>query len=320
MSKGNLFLGQGRGSVGDVVFYRANGQQLARSRNRSPRNPKTDAQILQRAISATVVQAYKAGKAIFDHAFEGKAVPAGCQRRFLSLNMRKLRAAVMSELDAATADCLASVVSPRQTYPVPNSYRISEGSLIQNLFTISKIDNGGIDGLQAVMVAAQSGETVADYAGRLNLIAGEIFTICAFGINPVGGVDDLVSPQTSFGFVRLIVKDNIATSATAMTAATFDDFFKIDSSGSTFPGAQAVTQGLNIDQVVSDISALTGSMGVIRSNENSGLRSTSDMVTPKALDADNDDDWGVKSPLVFTAWSDDAGGVQSSLILEGGGF
>ena len=170
------------------------------------------------------------------------------------------------------------------------------------------------------MVAAQSGETVADYAARLNLSAGEIFTICAFGINPAGGVDNLVSPQTSFGFVRLIVKDSVATSATAMSAATFDDFFTIDSSGSTFPGAQAVTQGLNIDQVVSDISALTGSMGVIRSNENSGLRSTSDMVTPKALDADNDDDWGVKSPLVFTAWSDDAGDVQSSLILEGGGF
>lgn len=320
MSKGNLFLGQGRGSVGDVVFYRANGQQLARSRNRSPRNPKTDAQILQRAISATVVQAYKAGKAIFDHAFEGKEVPAGCQRRFLSLNMRKLRAAVVSELDAAAADSLASVVSPSQTYPVPNSYRISEGSLIQNLFTISKVDNAGVDGLQAVMVAAQEGETIAQFASRLNLNAGEIFTICAFGINPAGTEDDLVSPQTSFGFVRLIVKDSVATSTTAMDAATFDDFFTIDSSGSTFPGIQAVTQGLNIDQVVSDISALTGSMGVIRSNENSGLRSTSDMVTPKAIDAANTDKWGVKSPLVFNAWSDDAGGVQSSLILEGGGF
>lgn len=320
MSKGNLFLGMGRGSVGDVTFYRANGQQLARARNRSPRNPKTDAQILQRAISATIVQAYKAGKAIFDHAFEGKEVPVGCQRRFLSLNMRKLRAAVVSELESSAADCLASVVSPRQTYPVPNSYRISEGTLIQNLFTISKVDNSGVDGLQATMVAAENGETVAQYATRLNLNAGEIFTICAFGINPAGTEDDLISPQSSFGFVRLIVKDSVATSSVAMTSATFGDFFTIDSSGSTFPAVQAVTQGLNIDQVVSDISATTGSMGVIRSNENSGLRSTSDMITPKAIDATNTDKWGVKSPLVFNAWSDDAGGVQSSLILEGGGF
>lgn len=313
-------MGQGRGSVGDVVFYRANGQQLARSRNRSPRNPKTDAQILQRAISATIVQAYKAGKAIFDHAFEGKAVPAGNQRRFLSLNMRKLRAAVVSELEAETSDCLASVVSPRQTYPVPNAYRISEGSLVQNLFDVQFATEGTNLGLNAVIKEPLENETVAEYASRLNLTAGEIFTICAFGINPAGSVDDLVSPQTSFGFVRLIVKEGLANVATPMSEATYATLFTIDSSGATFPDIQQVTDGLFIDQVVSDISAVTGSMGVIRSNENSGLRSTSDMVTPKGVADGNSDEWGVKSPLVFTAWSDAASGVQSPLILEGGGF
>ena len=49
MAKGNLFLGMGRGSVGDVTFYRADGQQLSRARNRKPRNPKTNAQLIQRA-------------------------------------------------------------------------------------------------------------------------------------------------------------------------------------------------------------------------------------------------------------------------------
>ena len=320
MSKGNLFLGQGRGSVGDVVFYRANGQQIARSRNRSPRNPKTDAQILQRAISATVVQAYKAGKAIFDHAFEGREVPAGCQRRFLSLNMRRLRSGVLRAIDESSEFANARVVSPGSTYPVPWSYRISEGSLVQNLFTISLVDNGGVNGLQAVMAESQEGETVAQYATRLNLSAGEIFTICAFGINPAGQSDDLVSPQSSFGFVRLIVKDSVATSTTTMATATFNDFFTIDSSGATFPGIQGVTQGLNIDQVVSDISALTGSMGVIRSNENSGLRSTSDMVTPFEAGDDVSNAWGVGAVNLFTAWSSEASGLQSPLVLEGGGL
>lgn len=320
MSKGNLFLGMGRGSVGDVTFYRSNGQQLARARNRSPRNPKTDAQILQRAISATIVQAYKSGKVIFDHAFEGKSVPGGNQRRFLSLNMRKLRAAVVSELDVPSADCLASVVSPRQTYPVPNAYRISEGSLVQNLFDVQFATEGTNLGLNAVIKAPEANESVAQYAQRLNLQAGEIYTICAFGINPAGSEDDLVSPQTSFGFVRLIVKEGLADVTTAMSAATYGDLFTIDSSGSTFPEIQLVSQGLFLDQIVSNIGGVTGSMGVIRSNENSGLRSTSDMVTPKGIDSDNSDEWGVKSPLVFAAWSDDTSGVQSPLILEGGGF
>lgn len=320
MSKGNLFLGMGRGSVGDVTFYRANGQQLARARNRQPRNPKTDAQILQRAISATIVQAYKAGKVIFDHAFEGKEVPAGNQRRFLSLNMRKLRAVVVSELESEPSDCRASVVSPRQTYPVPNAYRISEGSLVQNLFDVQYATEGTNLGLNAVIKEPLENETVAEYAQRLNLQAGEIFTICAFGINPAGSEYDLVSPQTSFGFVRLIVKENLENVATAMSEATYGTIFTIDSSGSTFPDIQSVTEGIFIDQVVSDIGGVTGSMGVIRSNENSGLRSTSDMVTPKIIADGNRDEWGVKSPLVFTAWSDAASGVQSPLILEGGGF
>lgn len=71
MAKGNMFLGMARGKVGDVVFYRADGQQLSRVRNRNPRNPRTNAQLFQRAIMATVVQAYAAGKELFDHSFQG---------------------------------------------------------------------------------------------------------------------------------------------------------------------------------------------------------------------------------------------------------
>ena len=71
MSKGNLFQGMARGSVGDVTFTRVNGQQVARVRNRKPKNPRTNKQLYQRAIMATVMRAYSAGRAIFDHSFEG---------------------------------------------------------------------------------------------------------------------------------------------------------------------------------------------------------------------------------------------------------
>ena len=47
MSKGNLFLGFGRGKVGVVVFSRLNGEQVTRARNRSPRKPKYPLQLLQ---------------------------------------------------------------------------------------------------------------------------------------------------------------------------------------------------------------------------------------------------------------------------------
>lgn len=319
MAKGNLFLGMGRGSVGDVVFYRANGQQVSRARNRAPRNPKSDAQLIQRAISATISQAYKAGKIIFDHSFEGKEVPIGNQRRFLSANMRKLRSQVFSEIATTAADAVAAVVSPGATYAVPNAYRISEGSLVQSLFTLSVANTETFIGPIATLATAQSGETVAQYCLRLGLQAGEIFTIVAFGVNNGLSSEDLISPESEFGFCRLIVKESAITSAVEMSAATYGDIFTIDESGSTFPDSQVISSGINLDQVCMTHNGL-GSMGVIRSRENSGLRSTSDMMTVVEIDNTKENAYGVKAINLLSAWAPDSNGVDSNLILEGGGF
>ena len=59
----------GRGKLGDIVLTRIDGQQIARPRNRQPKNPRTNKQLYQRAVMATVMQAYSAGIKIFDHSF-----------------------------------------------------------------------------------------------------------------------------------------------------------------------------------------------------------------------------------------------------------
>lgn len=311
MAKGNLFLGMGRGSVGDVTFYRADGQQLSRARNRKPRNPKSNAQLIQRAISATIVQAYKAGSIIFDHSFEGKSVPSGSQRAFLSTNMRKLRQQILEQIDTPAAGSTASVVSPRAVYPVPNEYRISEGSLIQNLFVAGTDDDGWP---AATPVAALEGETVSQYLKRLNIVPGEIFTIVSFGCESNGRIS-LVSPQCTFGFMRLTVKTAAATLATTMATATFQDIFDIDSAGAVLPTSRVFSEGIFISDL--DIAGSNaGGIGVIRSNENSGLRSSSDMWLPNG--DSQDVTWGVAAGNLLTAWSPDYGAVDSELILEGG--
>lgn len=323
MAKGNLFLGMGRGSVGDVVLYRANGQQLSRARNRAPRNPRSDAQLVQRAVSATIAQAYKAGKAIFDHAFEGKQVPSGNQRRFISVNMRKLRAAVVPELNYTDAqECSGRVVSRSAAYPIPWSYRISEGSLVQNLFSVVGMtpveETDPVIGIK--MADALTDETVAGYAARFNLTEGEIFTVCVFGvIPPISDPEELnglkVSQQSVFGFARYTVKGGLAEVTKAMSAATYGDFFTLDSTGGgNLSTLCSAAQGMN--EFAFNM-APTGSIGVIRSNENSGLRSTTDMSTPFVLNTGNDL-WGVPSSELLNAWSDETSGVDSPLILEGG--
>lgn len=317
MAKGNLFLGMGRGSVGDVTFYRADGQQLSRARNRKPRNPKTNAQLIQRAISATVVQAYKAGSVIFDHSFEGKSVPAGSQRAFLGTNMRKLREQILSEMNSANPrETVSRVVSPRSVYPVPNSYRISEGSLIQNLF-VPALDEG--DHIIMKPVDALQNETVSAFLSRLTIVPGEIFTMCSFGAITDNDFDtSLVSGQCTFGFMRLTVKTAAASLATLVSAATYQDVFDIDSAGAVLPAGRLLSQGISVADL--DITGTDhGSIGVIRSDENSGKRSTSDMYTPNQVQEGLDMNvWAVVPTNLLASWSQESGTVDSELILEGG--
>lgn len=86
--KGNLFLGMGRGSVGDVVFSRVNGQQTARARNRKPANPRTQSQMVQRSRFAYISKFYAhASKAFFKFAFENKKATESDYNAFMSANI-----------------------------------------------------------------------------------------------------------------------------------------------------------------------------------------------------------------------------------------
>lgn len=86
-----MFLGLARGSVGDITFYRRNAQQISRVRVRKVKNPQSNAQMWQRAINHTAVEAYSVLKSICDHSFEGVSYGSASYSKFLSLNMDMLR-------------------------------------------------------------------------------------------------------------------------------------------------------------------------------------------------------------------------------------
>lgn len=322
MAKGNLFLGQARGSVGDVTFYRMNGKQVARSRNRHPSNPQTEAQQLQRAITSTVGRAYQSGKAIFDHSFEGKKVPSGSANEFRSINMRQLRDDYRQDIingGATGALDVACFVAPRANRPTPYTFTVSKGSLIQSLFSV--VDDDQNENKVCVQVATGTG-TVAEWAASNNLVAGDIYTIVGFGSFGAASIieDYANAPDTRFGFIRLTVKDGLSSVTTAFNVATLADVFDIDTASTPIPPSTLLSAPINIDQVVS--SCLTGAIGVIRSQENSGLRSNCRLMVRGASTANNMSPWvGIKSVFVLDAWNPDATRLgDSSLILEGGNF
>lgn len=327
MAKGNLFQGMGRGKVGDVVFSRLNGEQISRVRNRHPKNPRSNSQLYQRAIMATVMQAYSAGKEIFDHSFEGYAVGAQNQRRFLSLNAKMLRQLVAADINTpiATNSQKARVVGPGVSVPVANAFVISRGSYQQNAFTWEESD-------QAFgLPSPKNNETVAAYAQRVGLVAGDIYTFVVFAEKKdiayqSNLFDDALASQNycSFGWIRLIVKENLSSVTT--TIGSMRDLFTKQTSGGDFDfidfetGNVAVDDGVKIETLIKnnrDAYTLTGCIGLIRSRLDQDLRSDSVMYVNYGTTAE--DMYGIASDYILDEWKNATASVgDSDLILEGG--
>lgn len=134
MAKDNLFLGTARGSVGDVVFSRLDGKQVARVRNRSPRNPQSPAQMVQRIIMSTVGKAYSLMQEITNHSFEGFDTGQLSQRKFMEVNVSVLRERCASVLAYPVEEVIKSSQLYNFSYkndysPVLNRYMIASGTL-----------------------------------------------------------------------------------------------------------------------------------------------------------------------------------------------
>lgn len=321
-----MLLGYARGKVGDLVFTRIDGEQVSRPRNRHPYNPRTNKQLIQRAIMATIMAAYSAGREIFDHSFQGYSVGTGCQRRFLSLNANMLRTQLAADYENATPEeALAKVTAPKVQTPVPNQYIVSEGSLTQNLFSLPTDPAATIP--QYTLPAPLENETVAAYAARNNMQAGDIYTFVIF----VADRDDVlykalgvasVSYDTvqrgSFAWVRLIVK-NVTDVATAITLQTpLSTLFDVEAStlGNESIGVNSLADGVQPIDVIKGYESLDDyglAFGLIKSRRDADLRSNC------TLTVVNPDEFGLYWNDILTAWK--AGTVEigsSDLILEGG--
>lgn len=332
MAKGNMLQGMARGKVGDVVFSRLNGEQIARVRNRNPKNPKTNAQLYQRAIMATVMAGYSAGKVIFDHAFQGFAVGEANQRRFMSLNAKRLRGILANDLKQEYADArsVSSFNAPGVNSPAPALFQISEGKYPQTAF----------DSMRQGMVNPQSNETVAQYAARVGLVEGDIYTIVGFAANndqhlfevreniaDGGSENPTIQFGTQFFFIRLQVKSGLSAVETAITAATpLTTLFDVtDSLNATLSNNAKICDAEQSEWLSNFVGSPSGNnmksvAGVIRSRIDQDLRSTSYMEAVFDIEDYNSSNMqGISAIYLLDAWKQGAQQIgDSDLILEGG--
>lgn len=101
--KGNLLLGTARGKLGDVVMYRQRGKQMARVRITKVSNPRTLAQVVQRVVFNTAIQAYSKMQDICNHSFQGMERSVENQAEFMRLNVRILNDYIASQENPAEA-------------------------------------------------------------------------------------------------------------------------------------------------------------------------------------------------------------------------
>lgn len=346
MAKAGFWLRGAKGKLAGASIGKGSDGSTIMREIVTPRNPKTDKQIYQRAIMSSVMLAYSAGKDIFDHAFQGYAKGAENQRRFISLNARRLRNQAVADFNSADLSNNRSsrLVGPKSVSFVPWDYQISEGNYPQNLFqeTLVQMEETGIFNPALVLPAPTAGQTVAQYAAANNLVPGDIYTIVIMA-NDKGDITYALPEEDAaqygvegdfgrtfraeFAFVRLIVKTNLATVTDELTS--FGQLFNIEKTANVPINVTELIPGavLTIDtfQVVPlrrlDLEAqATGAIGIIRSRFDEDLRSTSFMrIADGAEEGSNYGDYfGLIQAAVIPAWKSGETLGNSNLILEGG--
>lgn len=121
MAKVGFWLRGARGKLAGSVLANSPQGTIVRE-NKTPANPKTHAQALQRAIFATVTKSAVDLAAVTESAFDGKKNGAESRREFVKLNVAQLRKVYNEDGEA--------ILLPKgSTNQVPNFLILSNGSL-----------------------------------------------------------------------------------------------------------------------------------------------------------------------------------------------
>lgn len=213
MAKGNMLLGYSRGSVGDVVFTRTKGQQIARARNRNPKNPKTPAQMAQRVKFASVVEFFRRGNQnLFQFAFENKKTKQSDYNAFVSANADK-----------------GIYLTPQQlkdpNFPICAPFVMTRGSLARNYTSMQEGQvYFGVDGEETTPISTI--KEVSELLVANGFENGDIITVVRIGgtVSTPGNPYESTGEDKDWHIGQFTVDTNDTTSMdNANMVVTFDD-------------------------------------------------------------------------------------------------
>lgn len=225
MSKGNIFLGLAAGKLGDVVLYRAQGEQIARARNRNPKNPQSGLQMVQRSMMKTTALAYSLLQPIADHSFQGLQEGTPNQSRFTVRNIALMREQIETALAKGDDTLLfnseaTNFAGKFETQPVIRPYVISEGNLPKLQVSI----DAGMPCVSAPGLLADQTYSYSFIINALGLKQGDQLTFCFLYTDDTTAAN--AGTFTSFDYARVILEP--ASGDMTSDFLTSDDFSPVD--------------------------------------------------------------------------------------------
>ena len=151
MAKGNMFIGNGSGKVGNLVVATRAGEQITRVYQPRVANPKSYSQMIQRAKFANAVKFYKkAVQNFFKFAFEDKKKAESDYNAFMRHNVMNSTLLVKGNVDDAY-------------FPALGRWQMSSGSL-PNAFSI---ENAEASGFAFDSEGIKANDTIGDISSAL---------------------------------------------------------------------------------------------------------------------------------------------------------
>lgn len=268
MAQSKSFFGLRRGSTKTLTFSVYNGKQVTKDRVTFVKNPRSSAQMKQRAVMATALRGYSALQEICDHSFEGIAYGQKSMNYFVSENARMIR---------ATAPKVNLSLSKGNS--VSNAYIISKGSL-PAIVVKSVAADGANRQFQIPMV---NGETVTFGKIMSNLgatLAGDMVTFVF--------LKDNNGANASIYWVRLKLSDenkgkSMAQGDNVLEIITEGTDFETNIDNFTPSDLALLPMNTSLVAEITGEDQVSQSLGVIMSRKtNAGwLRSPSTMVNLK---------------------------------------
>lgn len=243
MAKGNIILGYLRGSIGDITFFRANGQQLSRARNRAPANPRTAAQMDQRAKMACAVKFFsQVGANFFKYAFEGKKETESYFNAFVKNNIYLggyigKQASRVIDFPALGAWQISSGTLPEITAPFPQDIYGVEF----DVGTTSDTPISTINGLSSALIESDSSRWKE----------GDILTCLCYCATNRANLPTVLTDQgnrayTALWQIRLSTSntDTLPTFGFPLLGVTFNTY--LDEDGLVFEGTSGSVYSKNL--------------------------------------------------------------------------